>query len=103
MPNPAAACAAIDDLVTHKRTANGCIGLPIPRTTSTTSISGTYAHRPFHLKLLAAGSWCGEPAPVLRDYWILSTFPCATLVTHTDNGDHVYADWAHKSGCTNTT
>jgi hypothetical protein len=101
MPNPAAACAALDDLTTHQRMGQPC-RIVMPRITSWALVRGTYAGKPLRLKLVSAESWCGQPASVEKDYWILSTFPCSTVVLHLDNGDRVYADWARKSGCTGT-
>jgi hypothetical protein len=43
---------------------------------STADLAGTFARRPFSLKLDTAYSWCGSPPRVLRDFWILSTLPC---------------------------
>jgi hypothetical protein len=101
MPNPEAACAAIDDLTTHHRAGQPCrIVLPQGPTVQAL-VRGTFAGKPVRLWLFPS-SWCGEPAPVMKDYWILSTFPCSTVVVHFDNGDHVYSEWAHKSGCTDT-
>jgi hypothetical protein len=101
MPNPAAACSAIDDLVTHHRRPRFC-SIILPQgggNESTASITGTFTGRPFRLRLTNE-SWCGEPDPVMRDFWVLSTFPCSTVVYHYDNSGGTYADWADKSGCT---
>jgi hypothetical protein len=103
MPTPTAACAALDDLATHHRRPRFC-SIIQPQgggALSTASITGTFAGRPFRLRLTNE-SWCGEPDPVMRDFWVLSTFPCSTVVIHSDNSGGTYADWAHKSGCAGT-
>lgn len=100
MPNPQAACEAIDDLVTHHRRPMACMGVlrgGLPQ--STASITGRFANRPFRLHL-TNDSWCGQPTPVVRDYWALSTFPCSTTVIHYDYTHETYERWAHRSGCT---
>ena len=101
MPNPRAACDAIDDLVTHHRKAIVCLG-PFPQgggRGATAAIVGTFAGRPFRL-VLTPESWCGQPIPVMRDYWILSTFPCSTRVDYLANEFTTpYADWPRVSGC----
>jgi hypothetical protein len=101
MPNPQEACAAIAALTTRHRIGRTCIGDAGERLDAPVAIvSGTFAGKPYRLQLDSRQSWCGQPAPVLRDYWILSTFPCDTVVDHLDNSGEGYAAWAHKSGCT---
>jgi hypothetical protein len=98
MPDPAAACSAIADYL-HRGKPTGCAGLLVlPEAISAfAAITGDFEHRRFKLRLSTA-SWCGVPRPVMRDFWILSTFPCTTVVTHT-GGAKTYADWARASGC----
>jgi hypothetical protein len=96
VPNPRAACRAIGDSLTRHQTG-GCMGLAAGRPGSRAVISGTYARRPFTLKLAAGTSWCGQPPALLRDYWVLSTFPCSTLVVRTGGR---YPAWPRATGCT---
>ncbi len=95
-PNPRAACRAIADYLRRRDRMSGCAGVLVGRG-STAEISGTYARRRFHLRLTAGYSWCGQPRPILRDYWVLSTFPCSTRVLQT-GGD--YPQWPRATGCT---
>jgi hypothetical protein len=94
-PNPRAACRAIADYLTQRRHAGGCIaGLAGPG--STAVIAGTYAHRPFQLRLASGYSWCGQPPALLHDFWVLSTFPCSTLVLREGGA---YPRWPRATGC----
>jgi len=93
MPNAAGACAAIADLVAQNGNAGGCPGV-LRGPGSTATIAGTVSGRPFHLQLDGGYSWCGPPANVMRDYWILSTFPCSHTPLHMA-GSH----WAEATGC----
>jgi hypothetical protein len=95
-PNPPAACRAIADYLGRRGQVGGCAGVLLgPGSTAT--ISGTFAHRPFRLRLTAGYSWCGQPRPLLRDFWVLSTFPCSNLVLRT--GGRNFARWARDTGC----
>lgn len=96
VPNPPAACRAIGDYLTRRDQIRGCIGT-LGGPGSTAAISGTYAHRPFHLKIESGYSWCGQPPALLRDYWVISTFPCSTLVLRTGGS---YPAWPRATGCT---
>jgi hypothetical protein len=95
-PNPHAACAAIADYLRRRDRVGGCAGV-LAGSGSVAQISGTYGRRRFHLRLTAGYSWCGQPRPILRDYWVLSTFPCSTFVLRT-GGD--YPRWPRATGCT---
>ena len=95
VPNPRAACRAIGDYVKRRGEAGGCIG-GLAGPGSTAVIAGKYAHRPFHLKLESGYSWCGQPPALLRDFWVLSTFPCSTLVLR-EGGS--YPRWPRATGC----
>jgi hypothetical protein len=95
-PNPQAACHAIADYLRRRDRVGGCAGVLLGHG-STAQISGMYAHRRFHLSLTAGYSWCGQPRPILRDYWVLSTFPCSTLVLRTGGN---YPHWPRATGCT---
>ena len=96
VPNPRAACRAIGDYLARRHRLGGCIG-GMTGPGSTAVISGTYARRPFHLSLESGDSWCGQPPAVMRDYWVLSTFPCSTLVLRTGGR---YPAWPRATGCT---
>jgi hypothetical protein len=96
-PNPAAACHAIADYLKHIHHLGGCIGT-LSGPGSTATITGTFANRPFHLQLEAGYSWCGQSRPVLRDFWVLSTFPCSTLVLREGGGPDPRR-WARATGC----
>ena len=74
MPSSGAACAAVADYV-HRRNERGgfCSGFsPIPGAKA--SLVGTFADQPFRLQITNM-SWCGVSPSLMRDYWILSTFP----------------------------
>jgi len=94
-PNPTAACRALGDYVKRRHHAGGCIGV-LARPGSTAVIAGTYAHRPFRLKLGSGYSWCGQPPALLRDFWVLSTFPCSTLVLREGGSS---PRWPTATGC----
>jgi hypothetical protein len=64
---------------------------------STAAISGTFAGRLFKLRLSAGSSWCGQSRPLLRDFWVLSTFPCSNLVLRSGGRD--FSKWARATGC----
>ena len=84
MPDPAAACFALTDLATHRYNGmSGCEGGTPYGGPSTAVVSGLVDHRSYVLDLQSDNSWCGDPPrALLRDYWILSTFPCSIPVTH---------------------
>src|SRR5512144_3378534 len=88
MPDADAACGALADYVKHRDDPGRiCIG-PVPRTPSTL-VAGTFAGHRLHLRI-TPGSWCGTSDALMRDYWVLSTFPCSTTVFH--HGDqHPYS------------
>jgi hypothetical protein len=95
MLDPARACAAIADYLGRRNQLGGCLGVD-RGAGSTADLTGTFGHRPFSLKLETAYSWCGQPRPILRDFWILSTLPCSA-----DNGvlrEHG-SDLAMAIGC----
>jgi hypothetical protein len=97
MPNPAAACKAVVDYIAHRGRSATCIGDLSLLPSSSAMITGTFDRRPFKLAL-SAYSWCGQPKPVMQDFWTLSTFPCSTLVLRTGGGKS-YASWAKATGC----
>ena len=99
MPDPAAACAAIADYLHHGKPSGPCAGLLVSPDAidAAATIAGRFENRRFRLSLAATVSWCGVSRPVARDFWILSAFPCTTVVTHTGEPRR-YADWARASG-----
>lgn len=100
MPHPIAACHAIADyLGRHIGEGGACVGVLV-RSTAMASLVGTFRDRPFTLRIDNT-SWCGEPRPVMRDYWTLSTFPCSTIVIHTGDTPS-YTTWAKTTGCETT-
>jgi hypothetical protein len=98
MPNPVAACEAVVDYIAHRGRSATCIGDLSLLPGSGAMITGTFDRRPFKLSL-SAYSWCGQQRSVMRDFWILSTFPCSTIVLHEGQGSLSYASWAKATGC----
>ena len=98
MPDAGRACAALVDLQ-HRR-LGGCIGV-LGSTGPRAVIVGTFEHRHYQLALTAAYSWCGQTRPVLRDYWVLSTFPCSVKVLREaqKDVDMNYPAWPRWAGC----
>jgi hypothetical protein len=96
MPRPRAACAAIGDYLRRGRPVSPCFGV-LDRSTVVARLTGNFQH---HRLALAFGpnSWCGESSPVMRDLWTLSTFPCSTIVIHTQN-IRPYSRFARVTGC----
>jgi hypothetical protein len=45
--------------------------------TAMANLVGTFDHHRFKLRITDE-SWCGQPRPVMRDLWVLSTFPCSS-------------------------
>lgn len=88
MPGPDAACGALADYVKHRSDpARMCTGF-IPRIPRAV-VTGRFAGHRLHLQI-TPGSWCGVSDALMRDYWILSTFPCTTLVFRYSN-QHAYS------------
>jgi hypothetical protein len=95
-PNPAAACRAVADYLHRRSELPGCPGVLVgPGSTAT--IAGMVSDRPFRLRIVAGYSWCGQSKPLLRDFWILSVFPCSNPVLRSGRGD--FASWARSNGC----
>jgi hypothetical protein len=80
MPHPRAACDAVADYLAHPPRISTCIPPLGGRPSATATVAGTFDGHPFHLELIAASSWCGQPTAIMRDYWVLSDFPCVTEV-----------------------
>jgi hypothetical protein len=96
MPHASAACAAIADYRMRGEPAGTCISAISPPSAAT-SIVGTYRHHRLDLRINPE-LWCGQSRPVMRDLWVLSTFPCSTIVEHTQN-IQPYAKFARVTGC----
>jgi hypothetical protein len=96
MQHAAAACAAIADYRMRGEPNGACIGATSPPTAAT-RIVGTYGHHRLDLDIKPQ-LWCGQSRPVMRDFWVLSTFPCSTVVEHTQN-IQPYAKFARATGC----
>ena len=78
MPAADAACGALADYVKHRSDPGRfCSGL-VPRTPSAV-VAGSFDGHRLHFQI-SPGSWCGSSNALMRDYWVLSTFPCSTLV-----------------------
>jgi hypothetical protein len=109
MPSPGRACRAIGDYLTRRNHLGECLGY-FPDTWGDATVTGSYHGRPFHLKLEAGYSWCGQNGALLRDFWTLSTFPCTVLVLRSGPSPYdakpgtapipAYEHWARASGCT---
>ena len=88
MPGPGAACGALADYL-KRRSEPGrfCSGLSagVP----SASLTGRFAGHRLQLQITSM-SWCGASDALMRDYWVLSTFPCSTVVTHYSN-QHAYS------------
>jgi hypothetical protein len=88
MPGPGTACSALADYIHHRDDPGRiCIG-PTPRIPNTI-LAGRFAGRRLRIEI-TPGSWCGASNSVMRDYWILSAFPCSTLVFRYSN-QHPYS------------
>ena len=96
MPHAAAACSAIGDYLGRGSPGAACFGPDMPPTAATTLV-GTFRHHRLRLAI-NPDLWCGQTRPVMRDLWKLSTFPCSTIVMHTQN-IRPYARFATVTGC----
>jgi hypothetical protein len=88
VPGPDVACGALADYLRRRNDlARVCIGFTprMPRTV----LTGRFAGHRLRLQI-TPGSWCGVSDALMRDYWILSTFPCSTLVFRYAN-QHPYS------------
>jgi len=99
MPGPDAACGALADYLKHRSDPGRfCSGF-MPHDATATLI-GRFAGHPLHLQI-SNGSWCGASDALMRDYWILSTFPCSTLVIRYSN-QHPYSKGIAPPRCLRT-
>jgi hypothetical protein len=96
MPDVDTACGALADYVKHRDDRGRmCSGL-VPRTPSAL-VAGAFAGHRLHLQI-TPGSWCGTSDALMRDYWILSTFPCSTTVFRYAN-QHPYSKGIAPERC----
>jgi hypothetical protein len=96
MPDGEGACGALADYLKHRDDPGRiCIGL-VPRTPSAL-VAGMFAGHRLHLQI-TPGSWCGTSDTLMRDYWILSTFPCSTTVFRYPN-QHPYSKGIAPDRC----
>jgi len=95
MPHPAVACAAVADYVARGRPTANC-STPLDSAGPAASIRGRFDDRRFTLDL-GMFSWCGVPPAAMRDFWALSTFPCATVLERIQR--FTPRQFARLSGC----
>jgi hypothetical protein len=97
MPHADDACAAVADYLRNRsQRSGGCLGfLPHPQASAT--VVGTFADHRLRLHIIPF-SWCGASRSLMRDYWILSTFPCSTTVFHTGSA-HPYSRGVAPAWC----
>jgi hypothetical protein len=96
MPDAEAACSALADYVKHRSDPGrfcSSLGAGVPRA----RVTGTFDGRRLRLDLTTI-SWCGVSEALMRDYWILSTFPCSTPVMHYSN-QHPYSKGIAPERC----
>ena len=99
MPGPDAACGALADYLKHRSDPGGfCSGFSaaVPKAL----LTGTFDGHRVRLDLTSI-SWCGASDALMRDYWILSTFPCSTLVIRYSN-QHPYSKGIAPPRCLRT-
>lgn len=78
MPDAGAACGALADFVRHRSDRTRfCSGFSA--TVPSARVDGAFDGRRLRLTLTAI-SWCGVSDDLMRDFWVLSTFPCSTVV-----------------------
>jgi len=99
MPDGEAACGALADYLKHRHDPGrfcSSLGAGLPKA----HMTGTFDGR--HVRLdLTSVSWCGASDDLMRDYWILSTFPCSTPVMHYAN-QHPYSKGIAPGRCLRT-
>jgi hypothetical protein len=96
MPDADAACGALADYVKHRSDPGRfCSGF-LPRTPSAV-VAGRFDGHRLHFEI-TPGSWCGSSNTLMRDYWVLSTFPCSTRVFRYSN-QHPYSKGIAPARC----
>ena len=91
-----AACGALADFVQHRSDRmRFCSGFSA--TTPRAVVRGSYDGHQLRLTLTRS-SWCGVSDGLMRDFWILSTFPCSTRVIHYA-GQHAYSKGIAPDRC----
>lgn len=96
MPDREAACGALADYLKHRSDPGrfcSSLGPGLPKAL----VTGTFDDHRVHLDLSSI-SWCGASDAVMRDYWVLSTFPCSTPVMHYSN-QHPYSKGIAPERC----
>jgi hypothetical protein len=96
MPDADAACGALADYVKH-RSDPGRFCSGFSATVPKTVVNGTFDGNRLRLTLTSI-SWCGVSNALMRDFWVLSTFPCSTPVTHYGN-QHPYSKGIAPARC----
>ncbi len=96
MPAPGAACTALADYWKH-RSDPGRFCSGFSATAPRALLTGTFDGHRVRLNLTSI-SWCGVSDALMRDFWVLSTFPCSTLVTHYAN-QHAYSNGIAPPRC----
>jgi hypothetical protein len=96
MPDAEAACSALADYVKH-RSDPGRICIGLQPSTPSALVAGTFDGHGLHLQI-RPGSWCGSSDTLMRDYWVLSTFPCSTRVFSYSN-QHPYSKGIAPARC----
>ena len=78
MPDRSAACSALADYLRHRDDPGRMCTGPVPEAPKAIVAGRFDGH---HLRLeITPGSWCGVSDSLMHDYWVLSTFPCSTVV-----------------------
>jgi hypothetical protein len=96
MPDADAACNALADYVEHRSDPmRFCSGFSatVPRAV----VRGLYDGHRLRLTLTSI-SWCGVSDALMRDFWVISTFPCSTRVIHYAS-QHAYSKGIAPSRC----
>jgi hypothetical protein len=96
MPAPGAACDALADYLQHRDDSGRFCSGPVPKAPNAVVAGRFDGH---HLRIeITPGSWCGVSDALMRDYWVLSTFPCSTLVFRYAN-QHPYSKGIAPERC----
>ena len=96
MPGAESACGALADYLQHRSDRGRfCTGFVPDRPSAI--VTGGFGGHHMHLRI-TPGSWCGVSDALMRDYWILSTFPCSTTVFHYAD-QHAYSKGIAPERC----